>query len=921
MKLSESFGLLSGSTLGDADSKYDRYCPRLHQDGSIAYSAIDGTPIESATVREVAQWVSTLEDNDDLTYALLSVGKRRLRTIGTKMTMHVTDARVVFIQNKVKSANERVVGHIRYPWVDAIVWQQRFSKSKRPKLQIWMHEDFPVKHLGSWHHYIELEFDDSVDATAIALNLARRVSAHNLAHGAPAWIHDRLREQSQLTQLPQPDEMGEGLWESPASVACPLGAEYIDDSPPPAEWIGRGAQAPAAEPVAESAAPEELAPSFVFLKRMIARGKSIARERGHRVVGADDLLLALLIDSETPVGQLMERHGANYDSVKLQIDAGQPRFDPPPDQPRSLQQVKVGKQKLRFTIALRLMNTMRDIGSSEDAGDHEGALGHGQRLVELAQKSGISTMRAFAQVQVGTSYLALGRLNEAHNTFAAAATLRFAPTVTWSALAEKIDPIEIVDDALYGVWEVAEKRNDTEKSAEISALEHLREFRTQYGSDETAAWTAERLAHIHSKIDDFAAAARWGEIASEEYGRAGNAEDAARVSRDVAESHRQSGNPDRALIAAERAVEGAVAAGDKHLEVSARFERARTNRTLGSTPAALDELLLLLPDARQRNPSMARAIVIQIAEIDVAVGATHAIALAEADVVFNGPRAAEITLSAARSLLTDDVDEARRLLIHSVRFVVGVLTHPDTIKENIDRAFKTLGDTLTASDDPELTQQAVQMLVGPLRHLAPQRLGRQECLDFLKALDAAERYDALAALAAPIVDRLAEAVADHPDPDNQDLVALVRRQWELIRGLQSSNQEEAALAVYEDLIGWMRKAADNSSSERSRLGFYLACYGSDLMELKRYADAHDKQTEGISLLRSAMSEGKDCAHVLALAIRGHAKLAALTEDHAAHRSRLQDAMKVVDSAGNADWVAETRAKIRADLTQSDTDRA
>ncbi|MCT7658034.1 hypothetical protein [Mycobacterium deserti] len=152
---------------------------------------------------------------------------------------------------------------------------------------------------------------------------------------------------------------------------------------------------------------------------------------------------------------------------------------------------------------------------------------------------------------------------------------------------------------------------------------------------------------------------------------------------------------------------------------------------------------------------MARAIVIEMAEIDVVAGAAHAVALADTNVVFNGPRSAEITLSAARSVLTD-IDEARRFLMHSVRFAVGVLTHPDTVDGNVDRAFSTLSGALTASDDPQFTHQAVQMLVGPLRLLAPERLRRQECLDCLKVLDNAERYGVLAALATPIVDRLAE---------------------------------------------------------------------------------------------------------------------------------------------------------------------
>lgn len=918
MKLSESFGLFGTSTLGDADSKYDRYLPRLYRDGSIAFADFDGTRIESVRVREIAQWVSTFEDNDDLTYAVMSTGKRDLRTIGARSTMYVTDARVAFAQDKVKTPDERVVGHIRYPWIDAIVWRPQLGRFKRPMLQIWMHEDFPVKHLGSWHHYIELEFDDTVDPVAIALDLARRVSAHNLAHGAPAWIHDRLREQSQITHLPELDDTGEGLWQCPASVACPHGAAYVGDSPSPAEWIGRGGQAPEAEPVADSDEPEQHAPSLTILKRILARGKSIARERGHTVMGTDDLLLALLIDSETSVGQLMERHGADYDSVKRQLDASLPRYERRrPYQPRRTERIRVGKRKVGFTEAIGLITTMRDISRREDAEDHAGALECGQQLVALAKRSGISTLQAFARVQVGGSYLMLGRLNEAHNAFAAAAALRSAQTVTWSAFAPKLDPIEVVDDALYGLWQVADERDNTDKSAEIGALEDLREFRSRYGSDETTAWTAAQLARIHGRNGDFAAAARWGEIAGEEYGRAGNTAGAANAARILAQSCNKLGEPARALPAAVDAIKGAVLAGDKELEASARFERARANKALGNTAAAWDEFRALLPDATRRSPSTARAIIIQMAEIDAVAAAADAIALADTDLVFYGPRSAEITLAAARSVLADDVDAARRLLMHSVRFAAGVLTNPDAVKANVDRAFATLGDALTATDDTQFTQQAVQLLVGPLRLLDPGRLCRDKCLEFLKTLDGEDRFDMLAALAAPIVDRLAETVASEPDPTSRDMVALVRRQWELSRGLKLSGQQEAALDVQEDLIGWMRKVAAVSSTERSRLGYYLATYGVDLMETKRYPDAHDKQTEAIELLRSGMSDGDDCGDVLVLTMRLHAQLADLNGDRAEHRSRLQEALTVLDSAAAADWVDKARAEIQAILTGPD----
>ena len=915
MKLSESFRLLGTSTVGDSDSKYDRYRPRLDRDGAIAFGEVDGGRIESVSARGVLQWVTTLEDNDDLTYALLSAGKRRLRSTGARSTMYITDARVVFVQDKANPPGQRVVGHVRFPWVDAIVWRTGKARFTRPALQIWMHEDFPVKHLGSWHHYIEVELQDPAAPGMIALDLARRVSAHNLAHGAPTWIHDRLREQAQITELPQPDDKGEGLWECPASVACPYGAEYIGDSPDTAEWIGRGAQAPAADP-STAAGGQQRAPSTVILKRMLARGRSIARERGNAVVGTDDLLLAVLIDDGTAVGQLMARHGAAYDSVKSQLDASRSRQAPQTENALRPRRIAVGKQKLRFSLALGLMRAMRDIGRSEEAEDHAASLECGNELMALADRSGISTLRALAHVQLGDSYLALGRLNEASNAFGSAAALCGAPTITWSALAPRLDPVEIVDEALHGLWRVADKRNSADKSAEIVALEQLREFRVRHGSSESKAWVADQLARVHGLNDDFAAAARWGAIAAEEYERSGKTAEAANAAGIVAESFNKAGEPARALPAAQRAVEGAAQAGDRDLEAVVRFQLARAYKALGDTASAWAEFSALLPDAPRRSPATARAIVINMAEIDTASAAADAIALADLDVVFYGPRSAEIAVAAARLADADDPDAARQLLIHSVRIAVGVLSHPDTVPENVDRAFVTLGEALTATADPNFTQEAVQLLEGPLRLLDPERFRASKCLVFLETLDAADRFELLVAIASPIVARLAETAAAEPEPAIRDLVALVRRQWELIRGLNRSGDPAAALHVQEELIGWMRKAAALAPGERSRLGFHLAAYGNNLMWAKRFAEAHDAQAEAIELLRAGLSTGVDCRRALVLALQVHARLADETGDRAQHRARLQEALTLLNGTAT-DWVETARSEIHAALASAD----
>ena len=906
MKLSEAFALLGTSTHGDDDEKYDRHRPRLRQDGSIAWSAADGNRIEQATAREVAQWVSTLEDNDDLTYAILSAGKRELHTIGRAVTMYVSDARVAFVLDKAKKPNERTVGHIRYPWIDAIVWRQGAGRFRRPMIQLWMHEDFPVKHLGSWHHYVEIEFDAGVDTAAIALDIARRVSAHNLADGSPAWIHERLREQSQIAQLPEPREDGEGLWECPASVACPHGAAYIGDGPRSAEWIGRGAEAPEPDPTTEPERADPSTPPTTVLKRMLARGKSIARERGHDIVDTDDLLLALLIDPETPPGELMAKHDADYDAVRRHIDLGAAR---PPDLEE--EPIQVGEQRLRLKAAAQLKQAIQASSQKAEAEDHEGALEWARRIVVLADESGISTLRATAMVLLGDACLPLDRFNEAHGAYASAATLRSAPIIKKSAVLPEMNPVDVVDEALYGLCRVADKRND--KPAEVAALEQLRAFRLEHGSAETIAWTANQLARATSVTEDYAAAARWAETAREELIAARLDEEAADVCELLARICNQSGESDRALAAADEAVDRAVRHGYTKIEAAARFERARANSGLGSKHAALDEFVALLPEARRGNKWRARAIVIQVAKLDTAAAAGYAIDLADEDIVFYGPRSAEIMVDSALPLLVDDPGHAHRLLLAAAETAAAVLAHPDTIDENVDRTFVTMGRALTASGDRHFTEQAVAALIESLRRVDPARLRREESQKLVAALGDSGRYELQIALGRAIADRLIESLAGESQPSRQHIVALAKLQRKLLISLRYTGQTEAVLDGQEELLGWMRKISDASSTEKWLLGIVLASYGLDLMQSARYPDADEKQSEAISVLRAVLSGGGDCRETLVRTMHEHATLAARTGDRELQRSRLLEARVLLSEAGDADWTVDARGRIDTDL--------
>ena len=61
----------------------------------------------------------------------------------------------------------------------------------------------------------------------------------------------------------------------------------------------------------------------------------------------------------------------------------------------------------------------------------------------------ISTLRATAMVLLGDACLPLDRFNEAHGAYASAATLRSAPIIKKSAVLPEMNPVDVVDEALY----------------------------------------------------------------------------------------------------------------------------------------------------------------------------------------------------------------------------------------------------------------------------------------------------------------------------------------------------------------------------------------------------------------------------------------------------------------------------------------
>ena len=105
-------------------------------------------------------------------------------------------------------------------------------------------------------------------------------------------------------------------------------------------------------------------------------------------------------------------------------------------------------------------NIKRAAGIKGDL-DHFGATNFLVGLLTILRDSGFSglvmvldeveTLRATAMVLLGDACLPLDRFNEAHGAYASAATLRSAPIIKKSAVLPEMNPVDVVDEALYGL--------------------------------------------------------------------------------------------------------------------------------------------------------------------------------------------------------------------------------------------------------------------------------------------------------------------------------------------------------------------------------------------------------------------------------------------------------------------------------------
>lgn len=237
------------------------------------------------------------------------------------------------------------------------------------------------------------------------------------------------------------------------------------------------------------------------------------------------------------------------------------RFHSQPDRIRS------GTNKLSGLVAGRLQSLVYKAETAEEGRNYGAAHEYLESVLELAESQGVSTLIAFAKTLLGHFELQHGNFGRASHLFGEAATLRNAPRVRVSAILPRLEPVDIVDEALQGLVKVADEQNDID--GRNAALLKLLTFRSAHGAVDDAARAAEDLGRSYADAGDLEAARRFLDQAEAEYTRVGRLSKSGQVMYVRAQVEENFGDHQEALANLRRSIEVSMATDDLSLRYKA----------------------------------------------------------------------------------------------------------------------------------------------------------------------------------------------------------------------------------------------------------------------------------------------------------------------------------------------------------------
>ncbi|MFE0364698.1 CHAT domain-containing protein [Streptomyces griseoaurantiacus] len=227
----DSFIMLSRHTFGE-ESVSDRLHPRFGADGRLLLTSYDGEAYGPVPVR-MAEWRK--EDFDTGEFRMNSTTEWRQH----RLSLQLTDARLVLTVDRPDAQGRTLAGHIRYPWISAVGFRPKQSFLHDCELVVQCQQDTEGTDIGATFYRLVLLLDREADSAGLAQHLVRRLARHHLAHASlPTALRPSFEALRTAPLLPTPAKGDHATYFLPAFKSYPEGAEYVLGAPVEGTWLG-----------------------------------------------------------------------------------------------------------------------------------------------------------------------------------------------------------------------------------------------------------------------------------------------------------------------------------------------------------------------------------------------------------------------------------------------------------------------------------------------------------------------------------------------------------------------------------------------------------------------------------------------------------------------------------------------------------
>lgn len=228
--------VVSIARYGDAESYDCRRTPTLEADGQLHLTPEDGRVFAAVNARSIGQLIYTLPANGDLATFKMSMARPETHLRLFNLTLTFTEARVIWEMSSGAEPGTKMVGHLRYPWIQMVSYRPKQSFLSDPVLVLEFGQPFPVASQGWWDHTVTLGFDKAFHPGPLAHSLAQHIARHHLKYGAPDAAHGALERLAVSAPLPDPAKKLQTPYFMPAWAMFPGGVDYIGDGTTGEEW-------------------------------------------------------------------------------------------------------------------------------------------------------------------------------------------------------------------------------------------------------------------------------------------------------------------------------------------------------------------------------------------------------------------------------------------------------------------------------------------------------------------------------------------------------------------------------------------------------------------------------------------------------------------------------------------------------------